>query len=191
MKNFFDNFRYDHPRLFRWIIWTFSIFMFLVIFLSLPPSPLLRAVGVTALQRKVSSLYYGVFWQVRASLHTSAVGGPIKTVYGNITGLDTTGRLVISIPDGNRFVQFSVGIADTKLTDLYGAAVLLGGLRMEDATFDVYENNQVVIWIRRTPLNVKLIEAGLAVPDPNPPTNIVDKAFSAHYWRIFNGNDHD
>jgi hypothetical protein len=32
-----------------------------------------------------------------------------------------------------------------------------------------------------------LIEAGYAIPDPNPPTNIVDIAFSTYYWRLFHG----
>jgi len=60
---------------------------------------------------------------------------------------------------------------------------------MENARFDIYGQEQVVTWIRNTPLNVKLIEAGVAKPDPKPPTNIFDLAFATYYWGIAKGRN--
>ncbi len=191
MKDFIESLRYDHPILFRTLISFFGILFALLVFVSLPPSPLLRALGIAAAQKKVSALYYAVFWQVRAATNRDGGVPALQTTYGNMAGLDTSGKLVISVPAGNKFVQSRVNIADTKLVDLFGAAALIGQLRTEDAKFDIYHDNQVVVWIRNVPLNVKLIEAGHAIPDPNPPTNIVDKAFSTYYWRIFNGGGND
>lgn len=188
MKDFFDNLRFDHPAIFKWLMASFFATVVCVIFFSLPPSPLLRAMGVTSVQKKMSSLYYAVFWQVRAATNDAPVEGTLKTTFGSLAGLDPSGMLVVSMPEGNHFVQSRVWIADIKITDLYGTAALIGGLRTEDAKFDVYPGNQVVVWIRDVPFNVKVIEAGFGSPDPNPPTNIVDKAFAAYYWRIFNGN---
>jgi hypothetical protein len=102
-------------------------------------------------------------------------------------GIDKNGKLVILTPDGDRFVQSTVRIADTRLTNLYGAAGAVADARTADARFDIYNNDEVVVWIRSAPFNVKLIEDGLAVPDPRPPTNIVDKAFATYYWRIWKG----
>lgn len=190
MKEFFDNLRFDHPLIFRWSIGMLLMSLSFIFFMSLPPSPLLRAIGVDTVQKKIASLYYGVFWQIRAATYSSDDGMLLQTTYGSMTGLDQNGLLVISIPSGHEFMQSRVSIADVKITDLYGVAALIGGLRTEDAKFDIYPGNQVVIWIRNVPFNVKLIEAGFAVPDPNPPTSIVDKAFATYYWRIFNGSEH-
>lgn len=190
MRDFFDTFRYEYPALFRTTIGMALTFALVVIFVAVPPSPLMRALGVTAGQKKVASLYYAGFWYVRASMNAEGINA-LQTTYGNLIGLDKSGQLIISVPSGGRFVESAVRIADTKLTDLYGAAALVGQLKSEDAKFEIYSDRQAVIWIRNVPFNVKLIEAGFAIPDPNPPTNIVDKAFATYYWRNFNGSGND
>lgn len=181
---------YDHPTIFRGGLTAIVVTILMVIFMALPATPLMRAIGVTAAQTKVSSLYYAAFWYIRAQTTQEGVNA-LQTTYGNIVGLDKEGSLIISVPVGDKFEQSKVLIADTKLTDLYGAAALVGQFRTEDAKFEIYENRQAVIWIRDVPFNVKLIEAGYAIPDPNPPTNIVDKAFATYYWRNFNGSEND
>lgn len=190
MGDFIESMRYDHPVVFRGGLTAIIVTILIFVFMMLPASPLMRAIGVTAAQTKVSSLYYAGFWYLRAQTNQEGAEA-LQTTYGNIVGLDKEGSLVISVPVGDKFEQSKVLIADTKLTDLYGAAALVGQFRTEDAKFEIYENRQAVIWIRDVPFNVKLIEAGYAVPDPNPPTNIVDKAFATYYWRNFNGSGND
>lgn len=190
MGDFIESVRYDYPILFRSVVGIISLTVLVVVFMSLPATPLMRAIGVSTAQKKVSSLYYAGFWYVRASTNAEGLQA-LQITYGNIIGLDKDGSLVISVPVNGKFEQSKVLIADTKLTDLYGAAALVGQFRTEDAKFEIYEGRQAVIWIRDVPFNVKLIEAGYAVPDPNPPTNIVDKAFATYYWRNFNGSGND
>lgn len=191
LNSFFDNLRYDHPFIYRSLITVVVMACVLFLFFLIPPSPLMRVIGVTSLQERMSALYYATFWQVRAAAKGSDVVPVLNTTYGNMAGLDPEGKLVIAVPSGTRFVHSKVNIADIRLVDLFGAATLIGQLRTEDARFDIYHDNQVVVWIRNVPFNVKLIEAGFAIPEPNPPTSIVDKAFSAYYWRIFNGGGND
>lgn len=188
MKEALDNFRYDRPKTFFALSGiTLSIVAF-TIFMSLPPSPLFRAIGVTDAQNKATALYYALFWQFRAATTDEGTAEKQQTIYGNMKGLDHTGELIVSVPSGDRFVLQKLYLADIKITDAYGTAALIGQLTTVDAKFDIYSNNQTVVWIKDVPFNVKVIESGFAVPDPNPPTNIVDIAFSTYYWRLFNGS---
>lgn len=191
LSDFFEWLRYDHPTAFRGLISFLVMLCMLVVFIAIPPSPLMNALGVVSGQKKLSSLYYAAFWSIRAYTNNDAGMPALHTTYGNMLGLDPSGKLVISVPSGSKFIQSKVQIADTKLTDLFGAASLIGQLRTEDAKFVIYPENQAVVWIREVPFNVKLIEAGYAIPDPNPPTNIVDKAFATYYWRNFKGAEND
>ena len=124
MGDFIESLRYDHPAMFRCFLTAIITTFLLVIFMALPALPLMRAIGVTAAQNKVSSLYYAAFWYIRAQTTKEGIDA-LQTTYGNIVGLDKEGNLVISVPVGDKFEQSKVRIADTKLTDLYGAAALI------------------------------------------------------------------
>jgi hypothetical protein len=189
LRDFVDNFRYDHPGVFRTVLAVLICTVLVFGFISLPQSPLMRAVGITAAQKKVMALYYAIFWQLRAETGQPDPDARFEVKYGSMAGLDSSGKLIVSVPSGDRFVQSTVNLADVKLTDLYGTASLIGHFRTEDAKFEIYGGNQAVVWIRNVPFNVKVIEAGFAIPDPNPPTNIVDAAFATYYWRMFNGTE--
>lgn len=191
MKEFFDNLRYDSPILFRSVVGLFSVAIFLWLFMSIPSLPLMRAIGVEAGQTKLAAAYYAAFWHARAATNQEAEAQATHSLYGSMVGIDKNGMLIISTPVGAKFLQSVVHIADVKVTDLYGTAEMIGELRGVDAKFDVYPNDQVVVWVRGAPFNVKLIEAGHAAPDPSPPTNIVDKAFATYYWRILKGAEPD
>jgi hypothetical protein len=156
--------------------------------LSVPPSPFFQAIGVTALQRKVSALENALYWQTRTMLHQTVTQRlPPRTVYGTLIGLDTSGRIVVSEARDGGFVFERVALADAKITNLYEVAARIGTLRYEDAKIEIYQDESAVIWVRGVPINVSLIEHGLAEPDPHPPTNIVDAAFAAYYWARFKG----
>lgn len=185
--DWFDTFRYDYPKAFGWTVGVAGTLFVFTAFMSLPESPLLQATGVTGLQKRISALNHAVYWQVRASTNSAQQELKPVVVFGNILGIDAAKMLIISIPSGNQYVQTRVSVADTQITDLYGAAAMIGALRTENAKFEVYPGNQAVIWFRNVPFNVKLIEAGYAIPDPNPPTNIVDVAFATYYWGNFRG----
>lgn len=183
----FEDFRFEHRYLYRGLLLIGGVLLFLVVFMSLPRSPLMRAIGVTTMQNKVSAFNNAIYWETRARIHTPDSMKPI-VAYGTLVGVTKTGAVVVNVPNGARFEQRMFYLADIKLTDLLGVAVQIGALRTEDAKFDVY-GNTVVVWVRGVPLNLNLIERGYAMPDPNPPTNIVDQVFAAYYWRLFKSGE--
>lgn len=182
-----DNLRYDHPGLFRLLmVVTVSMGLF-ICFMLLPDSPVFRAVGITGLQKRISATNSAIYWSVRAMMAASSSDAP-QTLYGSIEGIGTDGQLIATVAKGDSWTRVQLALADTKIVDLYGVAQLVGSLRMEQARFDIYSGSQAVVWLRKVPFNVKLIEAGVAIPDPNPPTNIVDTAFATYYWGLVKGS---
>lgn len=180
-----EDFRYDHRYLYRAIVGFVAFVGGLFLFMALPNSTLMRVIGVTDLQKRISYLQNAVYWETRARLHVTDTQTPM-VLYGSLVGVTKSGLIVISIPIGKKFEQRLVQVADVRLTDLLGVASQIGALRTEDARFDMY-GRLAVIWVRGVPLNLNLIERGFAEPDPNPPTNIVDQVFATYYWRLFKG----
>lgn len=83
-------------------------------------------------------------------------------------GVDQAGKLIVTVPNGSKWVRHYFALADIDITDIYGEAQQVGALRLEDAKFEVYSDGQAVVWVRGVPFNVKLIESGVAKPDPTP-----------------------
>jgi len=182
-----DTLRFDHPAAYRGVVAVFVLVVIGIAFLMLPKSPMLQAMGVTGIQKRASALSNAIYWSSRAALNgKSSTEKPI-TLYGNMEGIDRDGKLIVTVSAGNKWVRYSWVLADTVITDIYGVAQQVGALRLEDAKFEVYRREQAVVWVRGVPFNVKLIEAGLATPDPTPPTDIVDVAFATYYWGIVRG----
>lgn len=192
MIGLLEEFRYDHPRVY-FSVGGFAIFCLgLFIFFSLPTTTFLTSVGVNGAQRKVSAFGSAIFWQSTAMMHAkSDETKPNKSIWATLAGLDKDGRLLVTVPNGAKWKIETIRVADARITDIYGAAGLVNQFKAEDVLLDYYQDDQVVVWIRNVPFNVKLIEAGFAVPDPNPPTNIIDIAFASYYWSIFKGEKHE
>lgn len=181
ISDWLEGFKYDHPGIYRMFVIISGIVVLLICFMMLPDSPMLKAMGITGVQKKISATGNGIYWSTRASI--SQAGNPEHTQeYGNIEGVDPTGKIIVSVPDHDKWIRKNLALANAEITDMYGAAQIVGSLRTENARFDIYGSNRVVIWIRNAPLNVKLIEAGVAKPDSNPLTNIFDIAFATYYW---------
>lgn len=185
-KEWLDNLRYDHPGMYGVLLTLVGSFVLFVCFLLLPDTPLLRAVGINGLQKKMSASANGVYWSARATFHSAGSGESVQ-FFGAVEGIDKNGKLIASIPQGTEWSRRNLTLANTEVTDLYGVAQIVGSLRTENARFEIYPGDRAVVWIRNAPLNVKLIEAGVAKPDPNPRTNIFDMAFASYYWTLAKG----
>ena len=188
LADWLDALRYDHPGVYHMLLVVVGTITLFVCFMLLPASPMLSAVGITELQKRVSAAANGLYWSARAALHREGEVGYTQ-IYGNVEGVDPSGKLIVTVAQGDKWVRHHLTLANVKITDLYGAVQIVGSLRMENARFDIYGKEQVVTWIRNVPLNVKLIEAGVAKPDPVPPTNIFDLAFATYYWGIVKGRN--
>lgn len=187
LRQWLDNLRYDHPGSHGVLVVVVATATLAACFMMLPQSPLFVAIGVSGTQLRVSAATNGVYWSTRALLHAAADGVPTQ-VFGNVDGVDKSGKLIVSIPDRSKWVHRQLVLANADVVDLYGFAQIVGALRTENARFEIYPGERAVVWIRGAPLNVKAIEAGVATPDPNPRTNIFDLAFAAYYWTIAKGS---
>lgn len=178
-----DTLRYDYPKLFKSLITALTIVVASTAFMLIPDTSLTRVIGISDIQRRVAATGNGIYWSMRAWIHNE---GPAEyeQLYGSIEGIDETSALVVSIPTQEKYTRRVFRLANTEIIDLYGAVQTVGSFRMETARFDVYSNDNAVVWIRGTPLNVRLIETGIATPAAKPPSNIFDRAFAAYYWRL-------
>lgn len=184
----FEDWRYENPLTWRMVIWGIVLSVCIGLFMLLPPAPLLRVIGVTGAQTRLGATANAIYWEARARFGTSDTESPVK-IYGNLVGISKDGRMAVSVVEGEAWVERVYAIADTQLTDLVGAAKLISSLVTKNVRIDLYSMDRAVFWIDGVPLNVRFIEMGVARPDPNPPTNIVDAAFATYYWNIATGDD--
>lgn len=178
-----DTLRYDYPKLFKSLVIVSTLLLTLIGFMLIPDTSLTRIIGISDIQRRLTATGNGIYWSMRATIHNE---GPADydQLYGSIEGIDETSALVVSIPSQDKYTRRVFRLANTEIMDLYGAVQAIGAFRMETARFDVYNDDNAVVWIRGTPLNVRLIETGIAKPADKPPSNIFDRAFAAYYWRL-------
>lgn len=188
LSDWLETIRFDYPILYKTCVTALVLIVLLVGFMSLPNSPMLKAMGINGAQARVSATANGVYWSSRAALNQTGEPEEHTQAFGNIEGIDPAGKLVVSVPENDKWIKKTLVLANAEVTDLYGAAQLLGSLRLENARFDIYGPDRVVVWVRSTPVNVKLIEAGVARPERNPLTNIFDLAFATYYWGIAKGS---
>lgn len=56
--------------------------------------------------------------------------------------------------------------------------------RRQDAVIDIYDNQYIVIWVDGEPINLQLIEQGLAIPN-TVPSALYPRIWVRHHWRSF------
>lgn len=180
--SFLEDFRYDRPRTYRIMLGSSALLAVTLLLAAIPDSAATEAMGLVALRERAEALRHAAYWQARAMVNTPSA--LIPTVeYGFVLGIDADKRVVVSVPVGDRFVTRKLHLADVVVTDLEGAGGLIGRYKQTNSRIDVYDD-MAVVWIEDKPLNIQLIEEGMATPQADPPTNIVDRAFTAYYWNL-------
>lgn len=183
--------KYSHPA----VIATTAIIggivlisMIVVMFSWLRTSEFAKATGIADSANQAYALRQALYWSGRALLHHEA-DEEIKPTrsYGSIAGLTHDGMVVIKIYEGYEIQTRNVRLADVKLEDPARYVQEALAVRDMNAEFDFYSPSEVVVWMTRKPWNIHLIVSGAMRPDERPPTNIVDKAFAAYYWRLTKG----
>lgn len=181
----FEDFRYDFPVVYR-ISVTASIAAVIAACISfIPNNEFSQAIGLTAFRESALNLREAIYWETRAKLNPGAVLTP-NIEYGFVVGIDFDSGVFVSVPEKKEFVQHKLKLADVKVTNLNGVAEYINQRKQMDARLETY-GDAAVIWIEDKPINVDLINKGMAIPDPNPPTNIVDRVFAEFYWNKLQG----
>lgn len=163
--------------------------MLLILFLMVPRTAFTEWLGIPTYQDKVIAGHNAVFWQIRANFLPNEGRKLGDARYGQIEGLTKKGELVLKLADGSSWNKIALPLAGIKLTDHYRVAVHLQGLKGITAKVDIYEEPRteapysVVVWVHDKPVNLILVEDGLAAPEPQPVTSIMDAVYAAYYWR--------
>ncbi len=186
LREWFEYLRYENPaRLWKYIGAWVSLCA-IVVFAMVPDTAFVRAAGIQEWQVRGGALLRAAYWAGRAAVNAASDERPTRR-YGSMEGVDGAGNLIASLPDGARWATARYRFADLTIMDVTGVARQVALRRGEDARFEIYRGDQVVVWIGGGPFNIALIDAGVAEPDPHPPTNIVDIAFATYYWNLARG----
>jgi len=93
------------------VVGTITLF---VCFLLLPDSPMLRAMGITGLQKRVSATTNGMYWSTRATFHREGESGYTQ-IYGNVEGIDQSGKLIVTVAQGDKWVRYQLTLANVEI----------------------------------------------------------------------------
>jgi hypothetical protein len=185
----------ERPRVRVILFVSFLAGLFLLLFISmLPVNTLTKTIGIAQLQAKVIALREAVYWQSRVFLNPK-VEVKHTVFYGYVMSIGDDGMLEVSFPNDTIFVVQKFALADLQIKNKAAVKQFFLDHRNVNIRFDLY-GDMVVLhaqtvpadFLNHTPLNIQFIEKGFALPDPNPPSNIVDRAFATHYWNIVKGN---
>lgn len=185
----YEDFKYEHPVFHRLFMAAATVAAAAAIVASLPDNPATRAMGLVELQDRCSALRSALYWSSRAAINPTSTLVP-QIDYGFVLGVDYDASVIISVPVNKEFVQRKVRFADIQVTDLQGVAALVKEKHQLDAKIESY-GDLAVIWFGDEPLNVELVTEKVAMPDPNPPTNIVDQIFAAYFWQKVKGKKNE
>lgn len=190
----YQQWRYENPAK-AWLMRAFtSVASVVVIVMGLwvaAGTSLGDATGLRSLRMKVTNIYYALMWASRDSgeqaqfIAPERFPGTIENVVGDV--------LVVTYYDAGNQHRRLVRPANVIVTNHAGFQAWAKEYLLKGVTFDFYipldevKGHKVwaaVIWHKRTPVNVQLVERSLGYPEHNPPTAVVNQIFSQYYWNL-------
>lgn len=151
-----------------------------------------QVTGLAAARDRVSSAYYAVLWSTRST--EGAVGTDIQPVSLSCSIEQVVGDvLIVSCYENGQRLRRLVKLANVIVKDKEAFAAWANQYLLKGVGLDFYrpidkvsghEVWGVVLWYRRAPLNVETVEQGIALPEKNPPTTVVNQIFAQYYWGL-------
>lgn len=185
MSAWFFDFKFQYPWRYKSLIAALIFGSIFIVLMMVPESTFTRAIGIIHLQQRAVALKHALYWDIRVYTNPNvSVKHTVK--YGFVDGLTKDSLLAVSIPQGDIYVKEEYRLADVQIKNAIAVSYHVKAYRAVNARFDIYDD-MVVVYLDGVPLNLQIIENGMATPDPNPPSNIVDAAFATHYWGIVRG----
>jgi len=149
-----------------------------------------KALGMESVKNRITNSYFAILWSSRSATGAELMpitperfSGTIERVVGDV--------LVVAYYDNGKQYRRLVRAANVVATDKrafdeWAKKYHLKGLMIDFyEPLDVIAGKQVwgaVLWYRRVPINVELVENGIGYPEKNPPTAVVNQIFSQYYW---------
>lgn len=151
-----------------------------------------QVLGLASLRDRVTDAYYAFMWTTRGTegARTDQVQAR-RSCPGSIEQVIGTYMVVVCYHDGIQ-ERFLAQPANVVVTNEAGFKDWASRYLLQGVNFDFYmpigKVNDidvwgVVVWYRKVPVNVQLVEAGLGYPEKNPPTAVVSEIFAQYYWR--------
>ncbi|MCF6783445.1 hypothetical protein [Stutzerimonas stutzeri] len=154
-----------------------------------------QAFGLEKVKDRITFSYYAVLWSSRSAagaesmpLVPSRFSGTIEKVIDDL--------LVVTYYDNGSQYRRLARPANVIATDKAVFSEWANQYLLKGVTIDFYQplgevsGHQVwgvVLWYRKTPINVELVELGIGYPEKNPPTAVVNQIFSQYYWHKARG----
>jgi hypothetical protein len=175
----FEGLRYRNPILFYLVVGTFSLGALVTVAIG----------GYKAFSSDfVYNARMGTYYQVKATFldgRTADWVSPQKHFSAVVRGYNKGGYMVLQIPNDVIEAQ----LADLIIKDEAAVARYVNRYINQTVYVDHYEydadgerHSAVIVWEESgAPMNLSLIDSGLAKPITKPPTNIVHQLFAKYY----------
>lgn len=184
--------KYEHPVLSRILaILRFVVISALILFFMwwLAGTSAGRAVGLESVKNRITFGYYSAVWASKGVPPVDSLpvtprrfSGTIEKVVGDV--------LIVSYYRDGKSVRRLARPANVVITDKGGFKEWAEQYILKGVTIDFYipidkasghDVWGVVIWSKRVPINVQLVERGYGTPEINPETQVVNSVFSQYY----------
>lgn len=149
-----------------------------------------KALGMESARARITNSYFAVLWSSRSATGAELMpitperfSGTIERIIGDV--------LVVAYYQNGKQLRRLVRTANVVATDKQAFGQWANQYRLKGLMIDFYEPLDViagqqvwgaVLWYRRVPINVELVEKGIGYPEKNPPTAVVNQIFSQYYW---------
>lgn len=153
-------------------------------------SSLGKVFGLDGVRDRITYSYYAILWSSRSATKPEEMpliphrfAGTIEKTIGDM--------LVVTYYDNGQQLRRLVRPANVITTDNAAFVEWSRKYLLKGISIDFYQplaevsGHQVwgaVLWYRKNPINVELVEQGIGYPEKNPPTAVVNQIFSQHYW---------
>ncbi len=149
-----------------------------------------KALGMESVKARITNSYFAILWSSRSATGAELMpitperfSGTIERIVGDV--------LVVKYYDDGKQLRRLVRMANVIATDKKAFIAWAHQYHLKGLVIDFYDplgeiaGQKVwgaVIWYRRVPINVELVEQGIGYPEKNPPTAVVNQIFSQYYW---------
>jgi len=185
--------RYEHRALsvlFSAMVFSFGIGVILVSAWFLAATSFGQGLGLDSVRTRATNAYYAVMWATR-----SAAGAELAPVYpqrysGSIEKIIDDVLVIVYYDEGKQYRRI-VKPANVITTDRSKFKEWAAKYHLKGISIEFYEplgeisGRKIwgaVMWYRKTPINVELVELGIGYPEKNPPTAVVNQVFALYYW---------
>lgn len=199
LSTLYYHIRYNYPLFYFGTLTTALVIIIINIITITATTGVLNAIGAASAANRIVAAKEAAFWTYRAwsHRHSEAHITP-QRVYGYLQTTNRDGSINLLIAADDSYKTIRVRLADLQVTNPTALAAIVSMHRQAPVDVDLYTlpstskedtSPHAVIWLDNKPFNIDLIIASVALPDENPPTDIVDRAFAAYHWKIATGED--